>query len=264
MVQIQQNIEHGRDTTQPGCDVIAKAVANTFQIADDSDHGESSFDKHTLVPGAFLAQVHIGWDAVLAAKAVIGKDDAGVRDGFSHMVKVLVVCIHAIPGPTDHTAILVQQPAELDSNRPPPFIPVFLANLLGTAPFADWKQQLNRIGVDDGEQRGIRQQQVQPITMRLQGPLQARAIRQPGEQGVIIPFQPPIEGPEVTPFQGKQQPDGHQLTRIKFGLGMLLHAWHSIIDFAKDMNDNVFSSHGSCPFLLLDTSRMHGVRDFFN
>ena len=146
MIDSQQDIEHGRNTSQTRGDIVSHPMADPLQITHHRDHRQRGFNKHALIPGAFLAQGHIVRDASFAPEPPVSKDDTGVRHRFGDGMEVLVMGIHGIPVPTNHLAVLVQQPTQLDPNRPAAFITIFLANLVGTAPFPDRKQQLDCIG----------------------------------------------------------------------------------------------------------------------
>ncbi len=52
------------------------------------------------------------------------------------------------------------------------------------------------------------------------------------------------------PFECHQQPDRHQFAGVQLGMWMLddlRFAFHSVIDMAKKVNDNVFGRHVHAP-----------------
>jgi hypothetical protein len=119
----------------------------------------------------------------------------------------------------------------------------FLPALLRATPFSNGKQQLDGVAINDQEKARIGQEALVPVLMRHQQPLQPCAIGQTGKQGIKVSFEPTIKGAKVASFQGEQQADRHQLAWIQLGLIMLGYLFHSVIDKAKQMDDNVFGGH---------------------
>src|SRR5581483_11827046 len=124
----------------------------------------------------------------------------------------------------------IEHPAQLDANAPTAFILRFFAELLRAAPLSNGKQQFDRIALNDQEKAWIGQKPLVPILMRDQQPLQSRAIRQTSKQSIIVSFQPARKGAKVASFQGEQQADRDQLTRIQLGLTVLGNLLHLVVD----------------------------------
>jgi hypothetical protein len=77
-------------------------------------------------------------------------------------------------------------------------------------------------------------------------PLQGGAMGQAPKQSVNVPFQPAIKGAEASSFEGKQNPDGDPLTRLPFLMALFEQWRQTIIDFAENMDNYLFGSHGLC------------------
>ncbi len=91
MIKVEQDIEHGRHIGQSGRDIVGNTMAQPFQVADNGDHRQSGFYKHTLVPGAFLAEFEVVGNTVWTAEAEVSKDETGLSHGFSDGMKMLVM-----------------------------------------------------------------------------------------------------------------------------------------------------------------------------
>src|SRR5947209_3487048 len=143
------------------------------------------------------------------------------------------------PLPVDDLAVIVEQPAQLDAHTPASFVFALLAHLLLTAPLTNGKEQFNGIAIDDGKETGLSQQATKPVLMGLQLSLQPRAIRQTSKQGVIIAFEPAVEGAKMAALESEQDAYSHHFARIQPGLTVLRHSSHPIIDKAKNLYDNV-------------------------
>src|SRR5579883_896719 len=248
MKQGHQHIEQRHDRGQTSLNERFQAMEDPLEATDDREQGERRLDDHAVIPGAFGTHFAVLWDATFLAKAVIGQHDAASTELLNERLKLVVRDIHRIPVPIDDLAEVIENPTQLDAETPSSLVFRFFAKLLGTSPFPNGKQQFNRKTIYDQEQAGIGQQALVPVLMRDQQPLQTSAIRQPAKQGVVVPFEPAIKGAKVASFQGKQQADRHQLARIQLRLVMLGNLLHTVIDKAKDLDDNVFGGHNSLSF----------------
>jgi hypothetical protein len=75
--------------------------------------------------------------------------------------------------------------------------------------------------------------------MAVEQPKQARPVRQPGKQGTIVPFQPPIKGAVANPFEGKEQGQRDYLAGKQRRLGVLRHVKHLVVHTAEQIYDKI-------------------------
>ncbi len=122
MKQRQQDIEYRNHRGQTSLNEGFHAVVDPFQAADDRDQGERGLHGHTIIPGAFGAQLAVLRHAILAAKTVIGQHDAASMELLDERVELLVWDIHRIPIPVDHLAEATRPPTQLDADAPTPLI----------------------------------------------------------------------------------------------------------------------------------------------
>jgi len=84
--------------------------------------------------------------------------------------------------------------------------------------------------------------------MRLdQHPIQLRLFWQCGEEMAVIGRQPAIKGAITATFEGQQQPNGDNFTRMKIGQWMLFDSSEPIIDNTKHADDTVVCGHTRSP-----------------
>ena len=243
MEQSQQDIEHRRRVGQPSFNVVGEPVEDLLHIADHRQQGEGGFDDHAFIPGVLLTQLEVVRDTLGTAKAQIRQANGLAIELFNLVVEMLVMSIHRQPFPSDHPSLVIDDPAQLDANRPASFVLALPAHLLRAASFADGKDEFNGEAIHDGEEGWLFQQDVTPILMGSEQAQQASAIRQATKQRIVISLQPAAEGPEMAALQGEQDTNRHQFAWIQFGLRMFLDLRHQIIDKAKDVYDNVFCGH---------------------
>src|SRR5437879_3435792 len=213
-------------------------MAYSLEATDHSDQGKRGLHGHTVVPGAFGTQLTVLRDAVLTAKTIIGQHNAASTELLDKRMELLVRDIHGVPIPIDHLAKAVENPTQLDPNAPTPFIFGLFANLLGAVSFSNGKQQLDRVAINNQEKAGGGEKPLVPVLVGDQQPLQPGAIGQASKQDIIVSFEPTVKGAKVTSFQSEQQADGNHLTWVEFGLAMLGHLFHLIVDKAEHMDDN--------------------------
>ena len=254
MKKSQQDIEHRCGVSQPSFDVISEPVEDLLHPTDDGQQGEGRFDHHAFVPGVLLTKLEVIRDALSTAKAQVGERNGLSIELFDLIVELLVVCIHRQPFPGDHTSQVIDDPAQLDANRPASFVLVLATHLLGTASFSNRKDEFNGKAIHHREESRLFQQGVTPLMMRFQQPQQAGAVRQAAKQRIVIPLQPAIESPEMASLQREQNTNCHQFAWLEFSLRMFLHRWHPIIDKAKDVDDNVYCGHARASYGLITYS----------
>ncbi len=69
MKELQQAVEHGSHISQPGFNVVLDPVEDLLGIADGGEQGKGRFHRHSVVPGAFLADFDVGWNPLRTPKA---------------------------------------------------------------------------------------------------------------------------------------------------------------------------------------------------
>lgn len=148
MKQGQQDVEQRGSRGQASLDEGFQAMRHALEATNDREQGKRGLHGHAIIPGAFGTQLAVLWHAILAAKTVIGQDHAASAKLLDQRMKFVVGNIHGVPIPIDHLAEAVKNPAQLDPDAPAPFIFGLFAELLGTTPLANGKQQFNRETVD--------------------------------------------------------------------------------------------------------------------
>src|SRR5207247_1360328 len=119
----------------------------------------------------------------------------------------------------------------------------FLTQLPRTASLATRMDQLNAVGIHDGEEARLGQKRQRILGAVAQEPLSARALGQLGREGAIIGIEPAVKGAEATAFQGKEQPDGDNLARIQMGIGTLIDMTQFVVYHAKQADDQLVRWH---------------------
>ena len=140
--QGHQYVEHGRHKGQTRLAIHCQSVPNPLPITDDRDQRQGRFDLHTLVPSAFLANLHVLGNTVLVAKTVIRWRNGLSITSFYQRVEALIVAIHRVPIPGDHPTKVIQQPATLASNAPAAFILAFFCPLAVDCGLGGWKKSV--------------------------------------------------------------------------------------------------------------------------
>ena len=186
MKQGQQHIEQRDHRGQTSLNKGLQAMGDPLETTDHGHQGKRGLHRHAVIPGAFGAQLAVVRHAVLPAKSVVGQHDAASTELLDERMKLVVRDIHRVPIPIDDLPKAVENPTELDTNAPAPFVFGLFAKLLCAAPLPNGKQQLDWETVNHQEKAGIGQEPLVPILMRDQQALQSGAIGQPGKQGFII------------------------------------------------------------------------------
>ncbi len=204
-----------------------------FEVADDGDHREGSLDAHPFVPGPLCTPFQVLRDAVLAAEAQVTPGNRLAGKAGHEGMEVRIGGVERRPIPGDDLTVVVEQPAELDPHGPAAFIFTFAAHLPSAASFTNGKDQCDRLAIDDREETGIGHEPVKPGVMGLHQTLEPGPVGQSREQPGLVAGEPAHKGAKVPPFQGKQEADSHDLTRIQDRLGVLALLRHPVIDKAE-------------------------------
>lgn len=260
MKERQQDIEHGDQASQTSLDVGPQAVSHVLEITDDGHHRQGGLHLHAVIPGAFLAQLEVGWNALLAAKAEVREHNGLAFIALDERMESLIMRVEGVPVPVHHLALIVEQPTQFDADGPASFILAFLADLLPTAALTDRKEQFDGIAVNHGEETRLCQQGATPVLVGLKQPLQPSAIRQSPKEVGIVALEPAVKRSEMAAFEGKENANGYHFTRIQFGLAVFAHVFHLIIDNTKNLDDNVFGCHEGSPFCSEEVFRLSLAR----
>src|SRR5947209_9114611 len=243
MKECEQDIEHGDERSQACLNVRPEPMMDALETADDGYHRQSRFDTHALIPGAFGTQFAVVGNTLGTAEAIISQHNALPVHLLNQGMKALIVDIHGVPIPGNDFALVIEQPAQFDADTPATFLLPLLAYLLWATSLANGKEQFHRITVDHGKETGLLQQALPPVLVRFEQALQAGAIGQPCKQVGIVALEPAIKSAKIVAVQGNQDANRHQFAGREFGLTVLEHVFHLIIDKAKNVDDNVFGCH---------------------
>ena len=71
---LDQYIEGRQDKGHPGSEIVGLLVSDLFEMTDGREHRQHRFDQHARIPGAALADLHIGWIQGVAMEAGIDQD----------------------------------------------------------------------------------------------------------------------------------------------------------------------------------------------
>src|SRR5262249_55611767 len=136
--------------------------------------------------------------------------------------KDVIRFVGPLPRPVNYLTFIIDQPGQLDADDPASVRFTFLADLALAAPFAARMDQLNTVGIHDGEETRLGQKLERQSGIVAQEPLEPCALGQGREPDAIVRAQPAIEGAEASAFQAKEQADGHNLTGVQTRVGTLV------------------------------------------
>jgi hypothetical protein len=74
-------------------------------------------------------------------------------------------------------------------------------------------------------------------------PEQTSTLREVGEQGEVITFDPAVKGSVTYSFESKEQSKCHHLTWVEAGLRVFGYILHQIIYSAKQLCDKILGRH---------------------
>jgi hypothetical protein len=103
--------------------------------------------------------------------------------------------------------------------------------------------QLDPIGVDDGEEGRIRQEVLSLLVLHPQCAEQPSALGQAAEQVGVVAVEPAIEASKRAAFQGEQQADGDQFARPQLCLRVLVPAGEAVVYQADQPDDKILGGH---------------------
>ena len=117
------------------------------------------------------------------------------------------------------------------------------ADLGRTPPLPDGMDQLDPVGIDDTEDRGLSEKPRRKVPMPLEQAKQAGALRQLRKQPLAIPEQPAVKRPIAYAFDGKQEGHRHNFARVEHRLRMLGYVAQGIIYSTKQLGDTIQGGH---------------------
>ncbi len=97
-------------------DVDRASMVDTFEITHHGHHRQSGFNQHPFIAGAFWAELEIFGSPLLFPKAEICQHDCFADKRPGEVMECLVRGMGTVPVPSDNWSLLIEQPAELDSN----------------------------------------------------------------------------------------------------------------------------------------------------
>jgi hypothetical protein len=103
--------------------------------------------------------------------------------------------------------------------------------------------QLDPVGVYDGEERWVGQKVKRLLSLVTQQPRKPAALGQIGKVGPIILVHPAVKGTKAPTFQAKEQADGDNLTRVQMGIGALVDSAQLVVSHAKQADDDFVRGH---------------------
>jgi hypothetical protein len=125
--------------------------------------------------------------------------------------------------------------------------------------------QLDSIGINHAQHSRLGHKAIDPLTMGVEQAKQTGPMRQPREQGQVVPLEPAIESTIATAFERKQQGQRSDLARIQCWLRVFLRIGHHIIHTAKQFYDQMNCGHGELLSAFDLPTYSKGVsRDFSN
>jgi rhamnulokinase len=180
------------------------------------------FDRESLVPTPASTALDIERRGIFFTKALIGKRDGLTIIPTRQRAKDVVRLVGGGPAPIDDLTRIVDQRGQLDADKRAPVRLAFLADLLLAAPLATRMDQLDPIGIHDGEECRVGQKVTCLLGIVAQQPLQPRPFGKLREEGAVILVQRAVKRSEASPFERKEQPDGDNLTRIQVSMRPLV------------------------------------------
>jgi hypothetical protein len=219
-------------------------MEDTLEAAYCSAHREHRLNQHALVRCTSATQLEVDRDALATVEADVSQDNRLLVLCINHWQEDLIGCVGRVPIPGRHFAMIIDQPAQLQTHNPTQVRLSFLPYLTGAAALTDRVDQFDTTIIDDHEEGWVGQEAFAPGMVRRQRALQTSAIGQPLEQRVIVPLQPVVEGTELATLQAKQQPDGYQFARPQLGLGVLRVVAHPVSYLTEQSYDVIPGGHG--------------------
>ena len=88
-IECKQGVEHGRDISETGLEMMTGSMKDFFQTTNRRDERQCGFNQHALVPGARWAELEIGRNTIGVLEPDIRQNDGLVFIGNNHRQKTL-------------------------------------------------------------------------------------------------------------------------------------------------------------------------------
>ena len=142
---------------------------------------------------------------------------------------------------------LVQEQAQLAPDDPAMVGVPLAPDLRRTPSFTDGVDQLNAVGVDHAEERGLREEAGGPVAVSREQPKQAGPLRQAGKQLAPVAGEPPIIRAVAHALDGEQEGQGHDLAGKQRRLWVFGDVAHGVIDPTEQFYDKLLGGHEPPP-----------------
>jgi len=246
MVKLEQQVEERSEVGQMSLQICAHPVEEMFQMADPSDHREYCLNQPSFVPSPLRAELEVFRNPLGGGKSQVGESDRLSLQPLHQGEKDLIMDISGIPTPGDDLPAAVDQPAEFDPDDPAVIRLPLLAELVGTAPLAPGMDQLDAICVHYSEECGIGEEELAPLLMGSQEPMEPRAMGQIEPCG-IVSLEPAVKGTELNTLEGEEEADSDQLAGVEASLRMLGQMADTVVYQTEEPDDKIQGGHGFVP-----------------
>lgn len=153
-------------------------MAHVFGVAHDRRHRKGRFHHHAVIPFATAAKLEVLRIAFGGVKAGVGQQNRFVAENLDQRVEPLVMGVGRSPHPADDLAKMVERHAPLGAVDPAVIRHAQGAKEVRITSTADGMDQFDAVAVDDAEQGRLGQEEVGPLSLRLEAPKQAGALGQ--------------------------------------------------------------------------------------
>ena len=212
-----------------GLEIGRDPMAHVFDVTDDGRHRKGGFHQHPLVPFATTADFEVGRIAFRRVKAAIRQQNRLVLENLDQRLEPRVVGFGRRPYPPHDLSEVIQSDAPFGAHNPAVVGEPRCTEESRIAPPANGMNQFDAVAVDDAQQRGLGQEAVSPLSLRLDAPEKAGALGQTGKPGGVIAAQPAIKRPSANAFKSEQQANCDEFAGVETRLGVVADIFHVVI-----------------------------------
>src|SRR5229473_1910363 len=241
--QFDQTIEHGCNIAKACRQVLLHSMKDFLEMIDDGDDTENALNHQTIIAFAALTKLPVDRTFSALAEAQVAEHLGLLGPRGSDLLEVLVMRVGGRPFPVNDLPLWSNQPAEFHPHNPAMITLAFFANLSRTASFPNRVNQFQPVAIDHTFLLRSHQKVVGQRFILRQQAQQPRTFRQLRKQVPPVSFQPAIKRSIVDAFQGKQNANGDDFTRIQVRVFALIDMCQFVVYHTKESNDNVFGSH---------------------
>jgi len=180
-------------------------------------------------------------------KTAIDKDYTFTGKVGNILLEILVRNIPFAALPRHRKPKMIDQNAELHTNKPTVIRQTFAANLSSRATFTVGMQQLQTYGVRYPKQAKCGEELVRQLPVLGKEPEEPGPFRKPGKEMPPFPRTPSVELTISLALECKEHTKGYDLAGTKFRQGFSFFSTDLVIDPAEQLNDKGLSFHGSLP-----------------